>query len=308
MDNEETGDGVDPQQKSWDEFVKQVNEFVDSGELENRENVYKRDIAHDVAGARKELLNCSDDKWPASLKKALRARHPIHEFPLDDFNKWCVNHPDKARKALEAIWTERPLSVAERIRAFSNILPRPETIKGGTGTRTTIASALLMGLDVTQYPPFMTTIFGNAYEYTGYEQTRKEADEAEMYEHALGFLDRFLEETRIHGLRLRHRLDAQSIVWHWRNLPDDLPQLGLPFPECTNGAMTENDYDGWKGFVRLARNFISTGEFEKKNVVPRLEIGYKLAKARAAVICDDDNWIELVKDGFPRGLVYKENR
>ena len=34
-----------------------------------------------------------------------------------------------------------------------------------------------------------------------------------MYEHALGFLDRFIEEASERGLELRHRLDAQSLVW-----------------------------------------------------------------------------------------------
>ena len=41
----------------------------------------------------------------------------------------------------------------------------------------------------------------------------KDADEAALYEHALGFLDRFIEEASERGLTLRHRLDAQSVVW-----------------------------------------------------------------------------------------------
>ena len=307
MDGGETEDGVDPQPESWDEFVRRVNEFVDSGELENRENVYKRDIAHDVAGARKEMLNCYDDKWPPSLKKALRPKHPVHEIALDDFNTWCMNHPDKARKALQAIWTERPLSVAERIRAFSDKLPRPE-IKGGTGTRTTLASALLMGLNVTQFPPFMTTIFGNAYEHTGYEQPRKEADEAEVYEHALGFLDQFIKEARARGARLRHRLDVQSVVWHWRHLPDDLPLLGLPFPECSNSAVTENDYDGWNVFARRVNDLVSSDGWNKKQIAPKLKIEGMAKQARTAVLTDADNWADLVKRIFTGEYVYYINR
>ena len=34
-----------------------------------------------------------------------------------------------------------------------------------------------------------------------------------MYEHALGFLDLFIEEASERELQLRHRLDAQSLVW-----------------------------------------------------------------------------------------------
>ena len=70
-----------------------------------------------------------------------------------------------------------------------------------------------MGLDVHNYPPFRIRVFNRAYERTGYEQPERDADEAALYEHALGFLDRFIEEASERGLTLRHRLDAQSLVW-----------------------------------------------------------------------------------------------
>ena len=70
-----------------------------------------------------------------------------------------------------------------------------------------------MGLDVERYPPFQITTFSNAYDRTGYDQPEKGADEAALYQHALGFLDRFLKEASQRGLTLRHRLDAQSVVW-----------------------------------------------------------------------------------------------
>ena len=70
-----------------------------------------------------------------------------------------------------------------------------------------------MGLDVERYPPFQITTFSNAYDRTGYDQPEKGADEAALYQHALGFLDRFLKETSQRGLTLSHRLDAQSVVW-----------------------------------------------------------------------------------------------
>ena len=70
-----------------------------------------------------------------------------------------------------------------------------------------------MGLDVEQYPPFRTRAFERAYERTGYDQPPLDADEAALYEHALGFLDKFIDEARARGLPVRHRLDAQSLVW-----------------------------------------------------------------------------------------------
>ena len=69
------------------------------------------------------------------------------------------------------------------------------------------------GQGVEEYPPFQVTVFKQIYELTGYEQPVKDADEAALYEHALHFLDRFVEEATDRGLKFRHRLDAQSVAW-----------------------------------------------------------------------------------------------
>ena len=73
-------------------------------------------------------------------------------------------------------------------------------------------SFLLMGLDAERYPPFMTTMFRATYELTGYQAPPNDADEAALYEHALGFLDGLIEEVNeLNGLRTR--LEAQSAVF-----------------------------------------------------------------------------------------------
>ena len=71
----------------------------------------------------------------------------------------------------------------------------------------------MIGFNVYQYPPFMITLFDEAYDRTGYHHPHEGSDEAVLYEHALGFLDRFIEEASERGLALSHRLDAQSLVW-----------------------------------------------------------------------------------------------
>ena len=57
-----------------------------------------------------------------------------------------------------------------------------------------------MGLDAQDYTPFRVTVFDEAYEDTGYEKAERDADEAALYEHALDFLDRFIEEASERGL------------------------------------------------------------------------------------------------------------
>ena len=80
-----------------------------------------------------------------------------------------------------------------------------------------------MGIDPYKYPPFMPTRFESAYERTGYGKPASDADEATLYEHALGFLDRFITEASKRGLTLPHRLDAQGAFWLVTGDYEELP-------------------------------------------------------------------------------------
>ena len=118
---------------------------------------------------------------------------------------------DDALIALQTLWTRDDVSVAERISDFADLFP--SAVASGAGTRANVASVLLMGLNVEQYPPFRVRLFNEAYKLTGYELPERGADEADLYEHALGFLDQFMDEAKKRGLTMRHPLDAQSYVW-----------------------------------------------------------------------------------------------
>ncbi len=76
-----------------------------------------------------------------------------------------------------------------------------------------------------------------------------------MYEHALGFLDRFIEEAQERGLTLRHRLDAQSLVWAiredrgessgWQRRRPDASLLSHQRVHCRPLADPSTDTDPW---------------------------------------------------------------
>ncbi len=196
----------------WDEFVRRAQAYIATGQLESEEIVYKVEIGRKLAEARDAVFAGAGD-WADLLKRALNPNDAnfINWRQTSNFNHWCVGYPDEALQALQAIWTGDASSVAERVRDFCDLLP--QSVISGAGTRLNLASGLLMGLDVQQYPPFLARLMGQTYERTGYDQPERRADEAALYEHALGFLDRFIEEAQARGLTLRHRLDAQSLVW-----------------------------------------------------------------------------------------------
>ena len=193
----------------WDEFVRRAQAYVDSGRLVTEEIEYKVKIGNKLKEARIAVLTGTDG-WVNQVKSGINC-NLIHNIPRSRFNRWIDDSRKDALLALRAIWTHDDLTFSDRIRAFSRLLPR--SVISGAGTRLTVASVLLMGLDVEQYAPYRVTVFDYAYDLTAYERPEDNADEAAQYEHALAFLDRFIEEASARSLKLRNRLDAQSVVW-----------------------------------------------------------------------------------------------
>ncbi len=197
--------------KRWDEFVRQAGAFVEAGRLDSEENDYKREIADKLTTAREAVLAETDD-WADRVKAGLTG-NLVHSITFARLRVWLNDSPDGAFLALHELWRREHLSISERIRAFSELFPESAIGSGGAGTRMNVAAQFLMGLDVEKYPPFRITLFNDAYDGTGFYKPAKDADEAALYEHALSFLDLFIEEAAERGLALRHRLDAQSLVW-----------------------------------------------------------------------------------------------
>ena len=216
----------------WDSYLGHVSEYLDTGQLESQELSYKFEIGRKLAAAREAVLSESND-WAIRVKSGL-ASNLIFHITQAQFREWIDKSPDDALKALQSIWTRDDSSTSERIRAFSELLP-PSVISG-SGTRMSLASVLLMGIDVEQYPPFRVGVFKDAYKRTGYDPPPKGADEAALYEHALEFLDQFIMEAQTRGLPVRHQLDAQSLVWAIRET--DGKDVTPPGDETSGKDMT----------------------------------------------------------------------
>lgn len=222
-------------QDGWDEYVRKANELTSSDNLDKWENKYKREIARDLEKAREELF-AGTDKWVDLVDRGLKS-NLIYFANRLNFREWMIQSQDEARKALMAIWTKERLSVDQRIRDFCEGFPR-EVIGGGAGTRLNLASVLLMGCNVKCFPPFRITVFKKACMLTGYDLPAGDANEAELYDHFLSFLDKLIEESRAHKVNLSHRLDAQGMVWQLQN---HLPKLGAQpiVPKSLNALADE---------------------------------------------------------------------
>ena len=193
----------------WDRFVGQARAYVATGRLDTEEVDYKLATGVKLAEAREAVLSGADG-WVDLVKRGISG-NLVFSISQAKLRGWIDESPNDALAALRELWARDDLDSTERISRFCRLFPR--SAASGPGTRMAVISVLLMGVDAEQFPPVRVGVFDPAYQLTGYDGPEPDWDEAAIYGHALGFLGRFIEEAAARGLELRHRLDAQSVVW-----------------------------------------------------------------------------------------------
>ncbi len=272
----------------WDEFVELARRYVDSGRLDEDEINYKLAVGELGANARTAVLSGADD-WIDRIKALVfETYNLITHFQAYPIERWLDARPNDVLEALRILWESSDQLVTERIRAFSELLPKDEL--RGAGTRMNVISIFLMGLDAEQYPPFRTRWLKETYTRTNYGSPTTDADEAALYEHALGFFDRFIQEADQRGLKLRHKLDAQSVAWSvYQNRPGPKP------------ATVPRDLDSLAADLLLAPSFLKEINAlldEKKQVIfqgpPGVGKTY-IAQALARYLAGSEGSVTLVQ-------------
>ena len=193
---------------------------------EKRDGIYsaelykEEDLAKSLKSARAAVLR-DDDDWPKVVTKAIKHsdNNIIFYVNKTKLANWIADDQAKAREALSALWSEGDRPAGDRVRSFDAIVPETVCPRSAVGTRLTWASYLMMGVDPHRYPPYQRTAFTKTYRRLRYPMPSAN-DAGDVYEHALGFLDRLIEEARERGMdRPSTRLDAQSVVWQLREEP-----------------------------------------------------------------------------------------
>ncbi|RPJ87161.1 MAG: hypothetical protein EHM18_02525, partial [Acidobacteria bacterium] len=195
----------------WSDFVGWGKRFYEWEGFEKGERTYKIEIGGLLKTAMKGLLDGAEG-WQDLLGRAFRHRdNNLTSWRMNDrFLTFVSKEPESAADALRALWNHEE-ELRNRLSTFLSRLP--EAVKKGPGSRTKLVSFLLMAVDATQHPICAYTPFAKGIELTGYSPVSKKADDAEIYQHALGFLDEILKQASERGLELRDRLDAQGVLW-----------------------------------------------------------------------------------------------
>lgn len=201
------------------------------GEIEKAER-YKLMLAEKLARARQALARGERD-WPKLVKVAIthQQNNIINWRNHSKLTGWIDGNAVEAHDALFEIWSEDDRTPGDRVRAFDEMLPSGVFSRRAQGTRLSVASYFMMGLDPRRYPPYQQTAFRNAYQELGYLRSSP-GDIGSEYEHALAFLDRVLDEARSRGMDSPStRMEAQSVVWHLRSWHPPTPKPLRPKPK-----------------------------------------------------------------------------
>ena len=207
---------------SWDHYLVRVRRYLDTHDLKSEELDYKQKTGQQLRQQRGRLIS---ERGPFSIGAISNLDNLAGWRAIGRILRWLGT--DVGTDALRELWAPYGESgvpdgvppvgdVIARVRAFSQRLPK--VLDGdrfsGSGVRMRPISVLLMALDFDQYPPFKRTEFDETYKSIGYPVPSNDADEASLYEHAIGFLDRFIEEATKRGFDVPGtRLEAQSLVW-----------------------------------------------------------------------------------------------
>ena len=212
-DGDGTGDGRAGDRdisEAWDEFARQAGRLVAWDGFDADERDYKLQVAANVAQAKK-ALDDNDEDWVRLLKKAFGTPNNLTYFMVHGrFLNWVKDHTSEAAEALRGLWFGNGEAPA-RLEAFLQCLPKDVLETPGNGAN--IGSLLLMGVDPYRYPVYKPTPFTKGRNLTRHPSPPGSASSRELYEAALAFLDRIMDECQARGVSLRDRLDAQSVLW-----------------------------------------------------------------------------------------------
>jgi 5-methylcytosine-specific restriction enzyme B len=201
-------DPVATQKKPWDEFIGWARKIHEWSGFDSDEYDYKIADGERVAHALSAAASDSDE-WLTLAEAALKATNLVRWQAWDNLLRWWREHPAEGRQMLMAI---RPAdtSLIDRVKGFIDPLPA-DLLSGADLLR--VISFFFLGVDPRYYPPVAATPLAQACKLTGYPPPSAGADQARRYRHALAFFDRLMQEAENRGLRLRDRLDAQSVMW-----------------------------------------------------------------------------------------------
>lgn len=195
--------GVDEKLARYTVWARKVAQTAD---LDAKERNYKLE--------RVDRLRAVFTAADAGENPAEAFRHAFSGFNIldfrvaDSFARWVRDNPSTAQEALRAL-AHQP--GPESVDRFLALVPREAA--AGLGAGLSIASALLMGLDPENLPPWRSEAAEMTRRLSGGYQVEEAATPGEQYLFFLERLDAIRAAANGDGVQLRDRLDTQGLAW-----------------------------------------------------------------------------------------------
>lgn len=213
--------------ETWDYFLEEARRRFEDGTLDQEESYKEEHLGPAVSLARRAFL-ANEDSWPELLKAAIthnknnvidpRSYVASNESNQARIVRWIEADQTGVRNALMELWSEDDRSPGDRVRAFNAKLPTDVFGEGRKSPRLDVVSYLLMGLDISRFPPCRIKKFRDVRMRLQYPEPQAD-DLGGEYDNALQLLDDVLVEAAKRNMdRPASRLDAQSVVWSLSDL------------------------------------------------------------------------------------------
>ena len=143
-----------PLDPRWEEGVRLAKALYGRDDFDEQERDYKVAVA-DLTGRARTALLSNDSGWRAALEAAFRDRRQnlVSWRVRDPFLEWVNSDLEGSGAALQLLWS----AGESALREFVETLPHQPPLSGN-GTRASIASFLLMGVDVYRLPFYKPTV------------------------------------------------------------------------------------------------------------------------------------------------------
>jgi MoxR-like ATPase len=230
-------------------------------DFDETERHSKLRVASKMVAARDAVLSHSPE-WLEALRAAFTdSRNNLTDWRAHDpFLQWCEGHEADASRLLQVLWGGEE-DTSSNLHAFLDQLPREAV--AGPGTRVSIASFLLLGIDATRYPFFKPTVYSDFKKLLGVAAAEAiEIDPESVYRPEelaarLGLDGRRVREF----LRTTYPRDAREHGSAWYLSPEQAQRVIDEFADeidVTRGDATYADWTALLDELRLRMLAVGT--------------------------------------------------
>jgi 5-methylcytosine-specific restriction protein B len=216
----------EPLEPRWLEAVRLAQRLFAREDFDDNERTYKLRLAELVAAARDRLL-AGDSEWLSALASAFKdgQQNLVGWRVYGAFLEWAEADRERASAAVWHLWGPEEYNV----QAFADALPSGTPISG-KGTRASLASFLLQGVDPGYFPFYKPSVHQGFRRALGLEKAVSTSNEwvlddegrdladgdetvVDLYEDWAALLEELRYRLLVAGTDLRDMVDAQGLAW-----------------------------------------------------------------------------------------------